>query len=276
MPQQSGIVASWSDTGNVYIFDITQHFEALDVPPTTKLKNVEPLQSFSGHPNEGFAIDWSPTVPGRLITGDCTKFIYLWEMQTGTCKWEINFAPFSAHTNSVEDLQWSPSEADVFASCSVDRTVKIWDVRSKKAVLSVEAHASDVNVISWNKKMQYLLASGSDDGSFNVWDLRNFKSSSPVGHFKYHSGAITSLEWNPAEDSVLGVASADDQVTLWDLSLERDPESDAIEDIDVPPQLLFVHQGQKDLKELHFHSQIPGLIITTAEDGFNVFKTINV
>ena len=75
----------------------------------------------------------------------------------------------------MEDIQWSPSEKTVFASCSVDRTIRIWDTRSHehRSMMSVTAHASDVNVISWNREVGYLMVSGSDDGTFRVWDFRN-------------------------------------------------------------------------------------------------------
>lgn len=49
-------------------------------------------------------------------------------------------------------VQWSPSDKDVFASCSVDGTIAIWDIRiGKSPATSIQAHKADVNVITWNR-----------------------------------------------------------------------------------------------------------------------------
>jgi ribosome assembly protein RRB1 len=104
---------------------------------------------------------------------------------------------------------------------------------------------------------------------------------SPVASFNWHKAPITSIEWHPTEDSIFVASGADDQVTMWDLAVEQDDDETGMGETfpgeaQVPPQLLFVHQGQKDIKEVHWHPQIPGTVISTALDGFNIFKTISV
>ena len=94
--------------------------------------------------------------------------------------------------------------------------------------------------------------------------------------FKHHTAPITSVEWHPNDSTVFAAGGSDNQITLWDLAVERDSESTIAEEPAVPPQLLFIHQGQTDIKELHWHGQIPGCIISTAHSGFNIFKTISV
>ena len=105
----------------------------------------------------------------------------------------------------------------------------------------------------------------------------------PTGPVLLHRKPIASLEWSPFENSMLAACSADNQLSVWDLALERDPEEEAAMAMapqtdapDLPPQLLFVHSGQQNPKELHWHHQIPGLLVSTAKDDFNVFKPANV
>jgi ribosome assembly protein RRB1 len=172
-------VAAWGETGKVTIHDVRPCLEALDVPgyAMDKSRVNTPAFVIDSHGRaEGFAMDWAASGPNalRLLTGDIASKIYL--TTVGPNGFNALAQPFTSHTSSVEDLQWSPSEATVFGSCSADRSVQIWDVRSKgrKSVAGIEgAHESDVNVISWNRNTSYLLLSGGDEGGIKVWDLRN-------------------------------------------------------------------------------------------------------
>nr|GEX46531.1 hypothetical protein [Tanacetum cinerariifolium] len=102
MKQRPRICATWGDTGHV------QHsFKCFG----------RILVKFTGHKDEGYAIDWSPLVPGRLVSGDCRKAIHLWE-PASDLTWNVDNKAFVGHTKSVEDLQflvWSPTEQFVFA-----------------------------------------------------------------------------------------------------------------------------------------------------------------
>lgn len=279
-PQNPGIIASMADTGSAHIFDLTASYKAMMEKNPRPPPPTGPAFTFRGHKAEGYALDWSSVIAGRLATGDCNGAIHIWNQGASSNAWSVDPKAYIGHNGSVEDLQWSPGEASVFASCSSDRTVKVWDVRGRNgSMVTIDAHTDDVNVISWNKltSVSYLLASGCDDGSFKVWDLRYIRDKkTPLANFCYHKGPITSIEWAPHDESVLCVSSADNQVTVWDLSVEAD--TDAInhsaenEVEDFPPQLLFIHQGQYNVKEVHHHPQIPGVIVSTAEDSFNVFK----
>jgi ribosome assembly protein RRB1 len=122
-----------------------------------------------------------------------------------------------------------------------------------------------------------LLASGSDSGEFCIWDLRQFSTTKPqsAATFNWHKSQITCIDWNPFDSSVLIVSGSDDQTTIWDLSLECDEEEVLNGLENVPGQLLFVHQGQDNVKEVMWHRQIKGLVVNTAYDGFNLFKTFN-
>lgn len=172
--------STWSETGKVHIWDIRPLIESLDVPgyAPERSRTQKPVFTIDSHSTEGYAMDWASSGPTslRLLTGDNHSKIYL---TTATqSKFTTLGQPFTSHTSSIEDLQWSPGEPTVFASCSADQSIRIWDVRTKgrKSAAGISpAHDTDVNVISWNKNTSYLLLSGGDEGAIKVWDLRNVK-----------------------------------------------------------------------------------------------------
>ena len=281
----------------VLIHDVTPQLQSLStpekgivIPPSAS----KPLSTLRMHKSEGYALDWSPASLhplGRLLTGDNDGLIYCTQRTEGG-GWVTDTRPFTGHSSSVEELQWSPNERNVFASASSDGTVKIWDARSKSRKPAVDAKVSktDINVMSWSNQTFHLLATGHDDGEWAVWDLRQWKPQqpntssqikpSPVANFNFHKQPITSIEWHPTDDSVIALASADNTATLWDLAVELDDEEYGRESAvmggeKVPPQLLFIHHVE-DGKELHWHPQMDGTLCVTGKDGLGVFKTISV
>nr|POF13974.1 ribosome assembly protein rrb1 [Quercus suber] len=281
------ITAVMQESGDVLIHDVTPYLSSFDTPgyqvPSTASKALSTIRVHKK--TEGYALDWSPMAPaGKLLTGDSNGTIFATTRTEGG-GFVTDTNPFTGHSSSVEDLKWSPNEKHVFASGSSDGTVKIWDARSKsrKHAISVQVSQSDVNVLSWSQQTPHLLASGHDDGSWSVWDLRQWKSpeaakqSKSVAHFTFHKEQITGLEWHPTDDSIVSVCAGDNTLTLWDLAVELDDEeSKYTADVkDVPPQLLFVHYMEQ-VKESHWHPQIPGVVMGTGGSGFGVFRTISV
>lgn len=285
IPREGGmttLTATMTESSNVFIHDISPHLASFDNPGSTvTAQQNKPLTTIRAHKSEGYAVDWSPTVHGKLLTGDNDGLIYM-TTRTDGGGWQTDNRAFQGHTGSVEEIQWSPSEASVFASASSDGTVRIWDVRSKgrKPAITMQVSDYDVNVLSWSRQTSHLLASGADDGTWAVWDLRQWKASSnsptPLASFGFHKEQITSIEWHPTDDSIVAVAAGDSTVTLWDLAVEVDDEESkgAALPEGVPPQLLFVHY-LKDAKEVHWHPQIGGSLVATGEE-FSVFRTISV
>ncbi|CAH8638225.1 unnamed protein product [Schistosoma margrebowiei] len=303
------LAASWSENGLVFIWDLTRPLTAVNdsavmADYVRHNESPSPLFTFNGHGSEGFALDWGTHTnsSGHLATGDCNGRIYHWTPRSSD--WAVSNRAYLGHTDSVEDIQWSPTEPTVFISVSSDHSIRVWDVRapiSSGSMLTVpEAHPADINVASWNKLQALNLLTGGDDGTLRIWDLRlvhscysgkksNDGSVPAYTHlFDYHKKPITSVEWHPNDAGMFVATCEDDQATFWDISLEQSEqelkqsnesssnhEADE-EDLGIPVQLLFVHGGQTELKEAHWHPQIPGLVFTTALNGYNVFRTCNI
>jgi ribosome assembly protein RRB1 len=163
----------------------------------------------------------------------------------------------------------------VLGSCSTDRSIRFWDLRnnnSNSTILIENAHSSDVNCISWNNFSEFLVASGGDDGTFKIWDIR-YINNGPITNIQWHKGPITSLQWDNFEDSQIAIASEDNRLSIWDFAVE--PDDNQLFDYnnkEIPQQLVFLHQGQENIKDIKFHPIFKNFITSTAQSGINVFK----
>lgn len=277
--QHNSIVGVMNENAQLQIHDLRPSFKKLKTkksgdPLETKGK-AKILKQFMLS-TEGYGLDFSQLVLGRIAAGtqDGTLYIINPSDENLSDLTMLN-EQITNHTDSIEDIQFSPTEPDVLASCSVDGTIRIFDLRTPFANISelrINAHNTDVNVISWNKISPNLLASGADNGEFKVWDLR-YVGKPAITNIQWHTDPITSIEWQPHDEWTLAVASSDNRLSIWDLSVEKDDQEMVDDNLqNIPDQLLFLHQGQEDLKESIWHPVYKNILISTAADGYNVFE----
>ncbi|CAH8641159.1 unnamed protein product [Heterobilharzia americana] len=246
------LAASWSENGSVFIWDLTRPLTAVNdsavmAQYTRQNESSLPIFTFKGHASEGFALDWSPhtSATGYLATGDCSGSIFHW---------------------IPRPTDWAVSKR------------RIWDTQILLRIFSGLLQ----NQLSLSLFL-LIIVYGGDDGTLRVWDLRLIHNRYSKGKskgasipaythiFDYHKKPITSVEWHPNDASVFVATCEDDQASFWDITLEQSEQDvkqlngpstsndkDGEEDLDLPVQLLFVHSGQTELKEAHWHPQIPG------------------
>ena len=291
--KNSSICALWNDSPSVDIIDCEELFnnieyqeeirveEEIDMNKKNKkkkkdIKYKKIFKKTLPQKSEGFALDWNNINPFVLSFGGYDKKISVFKPKDENVSDIILDGDYlTGHTDSVEDIQWSPNEENVLASCSIDKSIRFWDIRQNSKnppKIIKDAHNSDVNVISWNTVRNHLFASGGDDNTFKVWDLR-FLTDPPITEIKWHTGPINSIMWDPFDESQLAVCSEDNRLSIWDFSVEPD-EKKLFDNYnhEIPQQLVFLHQGQINLKDVKFHPIFKNMLISSAENGLNLFR----
>ena len=291
--KNSSICALWNDSPSVDIIDCEELFNNIEYKEEIRVeesnnnknknkkikKDIKYKKIFKKslpQKNEGFAIDWNNITPFVLASGGYDKKVSIFKPKDENVSDIILFGDYlTGHSDSVEDIQWSPNQENVLASCGIDKSIRFWDIRenSKNPPKIIKnAHNSDVNVISWNTVRNHLFASGGDDNTFKVWDLRYFDEP-PITEIKWHTGPINSIMWDPFDESQLAVCSEDNRLSVWDFSVEPD-EKKLFDNFnhEIPQQLVFLHQGQINLKDVKFHPLFKNMLISSAENGLNLFR----
>jgi ribosome assembly protein RRB1 len=290
--KNSSICALWNDSPSVDIIDCEELFKNIEYKEEIRveenannnknkkvkkdLKYKKIFKKSLPQKAEGFAVDWNNINPFVLAIGGYDKKVSIFKPKDENISDIILYGDYlTGHSDSVEDIQWSPNEENVLASCGIDKSIRFWDIRENSKnppKILKDAHNSDVNVISWNTIRNHLFASGGDDNTFKVWDLR-YLNEPPITEIKWHTGPINSMMWDPFDESQLAVCSEDNRLSIWDFSVEPD-EKKLFDNFnnEIPQQLVFLHQGQINVKDVKFHPLFKDMLISSAENGLNLFR----
>ncbi|MGY5855910.1 MAG: WD40 repeat domain-containing protein [Candidatus Thorarchaeota archaeon] len=107
-------------------------------------------------------------------------------------------------------LAFSP-KGDILASGSVERVVKLWDIRTGNCLATLEGHEYPVLALAFSPDGDKLV-SGSGDTTLMTWDIQN---RSRLHHMKGHGFYVVTCDWDPQDNRIVS-GSVDAKICEWD------------------------------------------------------------
>jgi small GTP-binding protein len=115
------------------------------------------------------------------------------------------------HRGNVYTVAWSP-DGNTLASGSLDKSILLWSLESKKVERHLTGHVQQINDLKWSPDGG-ALASCSDDGTVRFWNVLTGIDLN-IGK-EYSEGATTCLAWM-SNGKIVASGSDDYIVHLWD------------------------------------------------------------
>lgn len=170
---------------------------------------------------------------------------------------------FQGHTSEVLDLSWSKN--DCLLSASVDKTVRLWRVGSKRC-LQVFPHNNYVTCVQFNPVDDNCFISGSIDGKVRIWEISNCK----VVNWTETKDIVTAVCYRPdGQGGIIGsIAGSCRFYSISDNQLELDAQ-------------IFLHNKKKSsgkrITGFQFFPRDPNkVMISCADSRVRILQGVNV
>uniref|UniRef100_A0A3P9KBP6 Coatomer subunit beta' n=1 Tax=Oryzias latipes TaxID=8090 RepID=A0A3P9KBP6_ORYLA len=174
---------------------------------------LEKVNMFEAHSDYIRCILVHPTQPYILSSSD-DMLIKLWDWER---EWLCSQL-FEGHTHYVMQMVINPKDNNQFASASLDRTIKVWQLGSRTPNFTLEGHEKGVNCVDYYSggDKPYLI-SGADDHLVKIWDYQN---KTCVQTLEGHMQNVTGVSFHP-ELPVILTGSEDGTVRVWHSNIYR-------------------------------------------------------
>ncbi|RZF41918.1 hypothetical protein LSTR_LSTR005686 [Laodelphax striatellus] len=206
--------------------------------------------------------DPSDPKPSNLMAvGGMSAVIGIWDLDLIDClEPAYQLGKFSVkkkrnkshgHKDAVLDLSWNVNYKHILASCSVDKTILLWDLDVGRASTTISQFTDKVQCLKWHPGDCHSLIAGSSDKFAKVFDCRHDETTA-IWEF---DDEVEKVNWCPWETNQVVIGTSLGGVHCYDLRNQQE-------------KLWEIKAHEDEITGLELDSKTPGLLFTCANDGF--------
>ena len=198
----------WSSSGKLLATGSNDKtIKLMSIPELDEKNNI----SLTGNQGTVRSLFFEPTNDLILVsanTGEST--IKIWDTNKG-----INLVCLEGHDSDVKSVKWS-NDSQFFASCSLDKTIRFWDIRDYKTINLLSAiqyaYINDISIFS--KGNNTIVAVGHSDGLVTIWD---YSKQCVIKEIYDHNKEVRSVAFSPDGKYLLS-GSFDSTIKIYDIN----------------------------------------------------------
>ncbi|XP_071441141.1 DDB1- and CUL4-associated factor 10 homolog [Hetaerina americana] len=170
------------------------------------------------HRDHGGVFNLEFSQDGSLLVAACEKKSIL--MFDPLCRRLIHSIN-NAHRDCVNCVRFLDSR--VFATCSDDSTVALWDARNLKSrIRTLYGHSNWVKNIEFSAREDLLVTSGFD-GSIYTWDINSYTESGFLYNRVFHTNGLMRTRLNPDATKMIICTTGGYLIIIHELDLHNLP-----------------------------------------------------
>lgn len=158
-----------SGTDNGSIVSVQLHGTKTGVTKSLSNAHKAPVTALHWHPSLN-SFEGTFEITDLVLSSSFDWDVKLWSLQ----QTDSLLCTFAGGTSSILDVQWHPKHPGMFATCTADGLMYVWDMSHDVEVPCITQADSLTNdallELSWNKEGNMIMT-GSCNGKVNLWGL---------------------------------------------------------------------------------------------------------
>ncbi|KAF2968736.1 hypothetical protein GQX73_g4805 [Xylaria multiplex] len=200
-----GIIAGALENGSLVLWDVDELISGEDDAVISKTtKHTGPIKS----------LQFNPLRPQILATAGAKGELFIYDVNDPESAFRLGTA--AARSDDLECVAWNTKVSHILATGGTGGFVTVWDLKTKKASLTLNNNRKPVSSIAWDPNNSTKLLTATPDDITPVillWDLRN--SNAPERTLQGHEQGVLSVSWCQQDGDILISSGKDNKTLIW-------------------------------------------------------------